>query len=157
MENYSVYRKIARIAAHKILGRNKSHLDDCIQVGLTTIIRALPSFDESKKIKLNTYLYTCAYNRIYNYVRDSRLWKEQGVWEKTAKKSKTDLYERVYYDCSWVELLDSLSSQEKNLFKHYFVDKIQKTKLRKIYKLTHRELNSALDEIKLKLYKDNIN
>lgn len=149
MESYADYRKLAFIAAHRALGKNKSHLDDCVQVGLSAMYMARDSFDKSRNTKLETFLYRCAYNRIMNYIRDNKIWKE-----KEARSQARYGTEPAYHNVAWFELLDSLNDFEKTIFQQFYVDKMKKVSLIKVHKLDYKRIDSILKSIRTKLYND---
>ena len=111
-----------RLVAHivKKFENFKYMQDDLIGIGTVGLIKAVDTFDKSKKIKLTTYAARCIQNEILMYFRKSNKWSKD-----------VSLNEKIGYDKDGnaITLSDILKESEEDFStKEYEKDNIKHLK-----------------------------
>ena len=106
------------------------NLDDLFQVGCIGLIKAINTFDPSKKIKLATYASRCIENEILMYLRRN---------SKTRMEVSIDEPLNVDWDGNELLLSDILGTEEDTIYRDLESEAERKLLVRAIQRLGRRE------------------
>lgn len=111
-----------RLVAHicKKYSTTNVDMDDLISIGTIGLIKGINSFDNSKGVKLATYVARCIDNEILMYLRSSKKYQSEVYLNEPIGVDK---------DNNEVSLIEILENEEKNI-----EDEIDlKMKIKKLY------------------------
>ena len=111
-----------RLVAHicKKYSTTNVDMDDLISIGTIGLIKGINSFDDSKGVKLATYVARCIDNEILMHLRSSKKYQTEVYLNEPIGKDK---------DGNEVTLLEILENEDKNIEEEIDL----KIKIKKLY------------------------